>query len=219
LAARRLPGTVWYVGGRVMLYEQWGVSKTTVLIVSGVELVLTVVASVIVGLVCVPFGMALSNRIALLLIAGATAGLVALHPFGLSLLMRAIGRPLQRPVQFKETLTWLVAYLATWVLGGLMLSQVVMAFQPLELSGLLFVIGAWAISGAAGYLTFLLPSGLGATELALTILLSQLMPLPLATIVAILMRILTTLFELVLSATFFALLRYTRSPAPIRLAE
>ena len=79
-------------------------------------------------------------------------------------------------------------------------------FTPLGIDSLLFVLGARALSGAAGMLTFLLPSSMGASDLTLLAMLTSIIPASLATVIALLVRIYTTLFELLFGLVFFILL-------------
>lgn len=88
-----------------------------------------------------------------------------------------------------------------------MLSRIAAVFRPIGWRESVFLVGAWSLSGVAGLLTLFLPSSFGATELALTGFLQQLMPLPLALTTAVLARILTTLLEIAVSVAFFPLLR------------
>jgi hypothetical protein len=100
-----------------------------------------------------------------------------------------------------------------WLMGGIMLAQIVGAFSVIGPQQLVYFIGAWSIAGAGGMLTVLLPSSFGVTELALTFFLSRMLPLPLAATVAVLTRILTTLGEIALSiASYFFLKRAGRLP-------
>jgi uncharacterized membrane protein YbhN (UPF0104 family) len=207
LAARRLPGTIWYVGGRLVLYHQLGLSRKAVSVASAVELFVTAIAGIAVGLLSLSLGLSLPAHIIVLLLAGAIGGSLCLHPAVLGAVMRWLKRPLVRTVAVMDILTWMLAYSVAWLMGGLMLGQIISAFWPLEGRQLVLVIGAWALSGTGGLLTIFLPSSFGVTELALTFFFARLMPLPLAVTVAVLARILTTLAEVILSIGSYAFLR------------
>jgi len=88
-----------------------------------------------------------------------------------------------------------------------MLVQIINVFQAVQSREIVLIIGAWALSGAAGILTLFLPSSFGMTEVALTILLSQIMPLSLAGTVSIITRLLSVLFELIVAMIFFPIIR------------
>ena len=94
-----------------------------------------------------------------------------------------------------------------WIFGGLMLFELMTSLSLAKPSEMPFIIGAWTIAGTAGLLTFFLPSAFGATELALAFLLSQLLPFPVAGVIAIIMRLLTLFFELIISMISYPFLR------------
>jgi len=114
--------------------------------------------------------------------------------------------PLAQPVSIGQVLGWLLLRMALVLAGGLMIFFTIRVFKPLGFNSLLFVLGARALSGAAGMLTYLLPSSMGASDLTLLAMLSTVIPASLATIIALLVRIYTTLFELIFGLIFFFLL-------------
>lgn len=208
--ARRLPGTVWYVGGRLVLYKRLGVSRVQVAIASGVELAVSVVSGFLVGLALLPLGLRLPAPMIPVLIAGLVIGILALHPSVLAHLMHWIGRPMAKSASFKDTLAWLGAYAGMWLLSGGMVVQIVSVFQSLTVEETVYVIAAWAFSGAVGLLTVFLPTSLGATELAMAVLLSRIVPLPVAVAVSILIRILTTTFEVILAVALYPFVSHSK---------
>ena len=90
-----------------------------------------------------------------------------------------------------------------WIAGGLMVAEIVSAFRPLASSEIIYVTGAWALSGAAGLMTFFLPSTFGVPELTLAALLSTMMPLPMAGFITIITKLTNLLFEVALSAVCY----------------
>ena len=208
-AARRLPGTLWYVGGRMGMYQQLGVAKKTVLAASSIEMIALLVTGGLVGLVfMLALGTSLPTRLVLVIIAGVILGTLILQPSALKAILKRLGNNLVVNLRFHNVLVWFLLYTIAWIMGGLMISQLVSAFQPVSTRDITLIIEIWALSGTAGLLTFLLPSSFGVTELTLTFLLSQIMPLPLAGVIAILNRLMTTFFEILLSAAFYPVLTH-----------
>lgn len=121
--------------------------------------------------------------------------------------MAKIKQPIKQVIPGWKTAVWILFRLCLILAGGLMIANIVKLFTPLSNSGTLYVIAARAISGLAGYLTYLLPSSLGASDLTTIMLLSNIIPVALATVVAVIIRIFTTLCELVLSAIFYLALK------------
>lgn len=203
LAARRLPGTVWYVGGRMALYPRLGVARKSVLFASSLELVVTVVSGGITALVFVLLSnMKISTPALVLLAASTFAGLVVLSPPMLRAILKPIDPSLAHRVRLGSLPLWVLAYIFMWTTSGLMVSQLVSMFQPIQSAETLLVIAAWSVAGTIGLLTVFLPSTFGAVELALTALLTPLLPLPLAGAVAIGVRLFSLLMEALLAAIF-----------------
>lgn len=208
LAARRLPGTLWYIGGRLALYKRFGIPQRMVAMASGVELVVLVITGSLIGLVFVPTGLDLPAHNLFPLLGIAALGVIVLNPAVLGLLAKKMGLDHVRPEK-RDIAVSFIAYSTMWTVSGIMVSQVVAAFRPLDGSEVLLVIGYWAVAGTAGLLTVFLPSSFGATDITLALLLSRFMPISLGMIVSILVRIMTTLFEVLLSAIASLFIRET----------
>jgi hypothetical protein len=200
LAARRLPGTVWYIGGRLLVYQRLNVSKAIVAFASGIEFIILLVTGSIVGLISLLSAksslptVVLAASLLMILI-----GILLFHPATWKALSRIIGKDAILSVSFYDVFGWVIAYCAMWIFSGLMVVQLVRIFQPVYGSEQLYIIGSWALSGIAGMLTFFFPSSFGVAEISLTALLSQIMPFPLAGVIAILSRLITILLEVSLS--------------------
>jgi hypothetical protein len=207
-ATRRIPGTIWYVGSRVAIYSQLGLNKTTIILANAIELLVLLVTAGILGTI---FLLITRTSITiypiLTLIISMTIAITILQPSVLRWLLRKIGSPPSTNLTFRRILLWASIYIVVWISSGLMLNQLVNVFNYGTTDQALFVIGAWALSNTAGILTFFLPTTFGATELAITILLSPILPLPLAGTVAIIMRFLTTILEIGFSVIFYFIAR------------
>jgi hypothetical protein len=195
-AAKRLPGTVWYFGGRVVLYKKWGIPAQTVLIASGVEFVLLWVSGM---LVAAPF-------LAILLpqqrwpVAIATLILIAgLHPRFLRwALSRSVKGWSAGQLSLRRVYLCLALNTCAWLAGGMLLFYIAGIFQQLAWSQLPLVLGDWAISGSVTMLAVLLPTNFGITELTQTALLSKVGPVSVAALTAVSARLLVTLFDMAL---------------------
>jgi len=186
-----LPGTVWYIAGRAYLYEREGVAKAVTAMNSVLELVLLVLAGAVVSLSFLPF---LSTpqwlKKPLVLVAMVPLGLLLIHPRTIRGLWRRVGRTeMSEPLRWRDTLTWLAIYAGVWMGGGLVLYLAINAFYDLPLTYLPQVIGVWALSELTSYLSLVSPSGLGIREVALSVLLSYYVPVPIAVVVALAVRI------------------------------
>lgn len=193
---RRLPGTYWYLLGRVVMYEQLGVGRGVTALASGIELAVTCVGGLVVALVTWPlvFGAQGQSQFWLAL---ALIGLAALlNPLAVRWIVRRLS-PHTPQVRYRHILLWSLLYAMIWVLGGVMLFVLASAVHPLPLAALPALIGVWAITGLAAMTIFsFLPLGLGATELTITALIGDLLPGTEALFVAFAMRVVLTLCEL-----------------------
>lgn len=197
--ARRLPGVLWYVVGRVVLYDPAKTSQGAISFGSALELVLTALAGLLVSAAAWP--RALGSVIhPLWVLTAVVCCLVVLHPRVLTGIWRWLGRGspdggLQKP-HYAQMLAWLLLYAAVWVAGGVVLFGLIATLYPAPLSWLPATIGAWSLSGMIAVVTAVLPVGFGLRELTLGLLLAGFMPEGLAIVVAILTRLLLTVYEL-----------------------
>jgi glycosyltransferase 2 family protein len=213
LAARRLPGTFWYVGGRLVIYKQLGVPRKVTAVASSIEFIVSLISGAILGMIILlSSGNSLPIQIVIAIVIGSLIGIMILHPSVLRTILNRDGNKLVQTIRLQNFLVWFLANIIMWVLGGLMIGQILLAFQPHATINILFIVGAWTLSGTAGLLTFFLPSSFGVTEVTLAVLLSQIMPLPLAGAIAILTRLVTILFEVILSAAFYPFARLPAIP-------
>lgn len=204
-AARRLPGTIWYVGGRMILYQKIGVSKTIILLASLIEFIVGYVAAGIIGLGTFIFiQQNFPSILWTISIVVVVSGSIVVIP---SLFRKLLKESKWLPyflANTKDWLIWIISAISMWVFGGIMVIQLVKIFKPeISQDDQLFVIGAWAFSGLAGLLTYFLPSSLGATEFTLTIFLTQLLPLSLAGAVALATRLFTLAMDVFLAILFY----------------
>jgi hypothetical protein len=196
---KRLPGTVWYVAGRGYLYGRQGDSLGLVTVASGVELAVSVVAG---ALVSVGFlaGSAFEE-----VGRGQWLMVVILLGIGLALVQPRVVRwamvrvKAELPVELPplRLLRWLAAYTLIWMVGGIIVYLAIQALLPGEAGQLGYVIGAWSLVGVLSVTVFFLPSNLGFTEVGLSLLLARILSSSFAVFVAVFVRLLLLLFEII----------------------
>ena len=103
---------------------------------------------------------------------------------------------------FNNMIILTVYYLFYWIVAGIAFYFFIRAFFSLELYYIPILIGIYAISFTAGYLSFFTPAGLGVREGILTLLLSLFIPAPVAIGVTLLSRLWLIGFELIILAVF-----------------
>lgn len=205
--ARRLPGTVWYVASRVVLYRQKGIRARFTMVASGLELLVMMVSGILISLVfslsiMTSYGVGHGWFVAFALLGG---GL--LHPKSLRLILQKANVELPATFRFWQVGQWVVAYTLAWVLGGMVLFGVTNIVVDVPISNLPYLIGCWSIVGVVSTTLFFLPSNLGFTEVGLSLLLSVMVPSPIAVVIALLVRLLLIVFEIFWAAVIFGVNR------------
>lgn len=198
--ARRLPGSLWHVAGRTVLYRQHNVTGRAVALGSGLEVAFMMMSAALMLLLCWPV---IANHFedrwqGLLLVVGLLlSGFIFLHPASWRRFRQLSGDLGDESQAFSFTIgvKWLLAYGMVWILGGGMVAFLANQLHPIPLSVWPAIVGVWVFSSLLGMLIILLPSGLGIAEISLTLMLSFYMPTPLAGLVALGIRIIMTLFE------------------------
>ncbi|MBE7532910.1 MAG: hypothetical protein HND44_10840 [Chloroflexi bacterium] len=193
--ARRLPGPVWHIASRAVLYEEKGISKTVTSMTSGLELAIILVSGAVTFFLVLPFWVipdsvrSQLNQSWLLLIILLPC-LLLVHPRSLNTIWQKLGHqsPNQR-LYWHETMKWLLLYIPIWIIGGIVLYCVSNMFQPVPRMQFFPLIGMWVITNIlslAGTLTF---TGMGLREISLTLLLALFMPPPVALLTVIVLRL------------------------------
>jgi glycosyltransferase 2 family protein len=209
--ARRIPTPVWYIAGRAMMYEKVGISKTTTSLLSTLELLFFLLSGLATTLLTLPFWAIppeLSQNVNpwLLLILLLPLSVLFIHPRLLEKLWRRLRPeiPLE-PLHWQDTITWLGYYILTWVFGALVLFSLLNLLYPLPLTELMAVIGIWSLAGSISLAGSLTISVIGVREISLILLLTILVPAPIALIAAILIRVIWLLGEMLSAIVSFKL--------------
>ena len=196
----------------MIFYKRLGVSSVVTASASGVEYVVGFVADCILACVFLPFGLGLSIFWILPLGIVALLGFVIMQPKVLAHILEKLKRPLIIQVSFTQIIGWLIVRILLVLTGGVMIFQTIRIFHPVSWDVLLFVLGSRALSGAAGMITFFLPSSMGASDLTLLALLTKVIPTSLAAVIALFVRIYTSIFELIFGLIFLFIVNRPTKP-------
>jgi uncharacterized membrane protein YbhN (UPF0104 family) len=206
--ARRIPaGLLWQVAGRAYWYRQLEISVYASAVASFLELVLAVLTGLPIGVLQIGVVMSLGPGVSALLFGLAIAVIaVLLQPQLLNQIRRVFKREtLPIKLSYRDSLRWMLIYALIWLLSGVGLYLAVNLFYALPLQKLPGIIGVWTLASLVAYLTLLTPSGLGVKELSLTFLLGFYLPEPLPLIVALAIRALWTVYEIIVGLVSLAL--------------
>lgn len=200
---RRIPaGLVWLITGRVYAYKQRRISARLTAVGSFLEFVLTVLTGLpLAALACSAFGVvSLEAGIALAAVALILA-LIVIHPVTMGrLLSLARQETLPSALSYRTTLTWALIYGLLWPIGGVGLWLIACMFVPAPVEQIPLAISAMVLSSLIAFVTLLSPSGLGVKEMSLTILLSAFLAEPLPLLVALAIRAVWTVYDVILGA-------------------
>jgi hypothetical protein len=205
--AKRVPIAVWYIGGRLVMYQRQNVSRSAVLNAIALESLLIGGAGVLVYLLLQPFYSYSSPDLAWIVVAVAgVAALICLVQPRLLLnmtnvvLRRFHRNPIQVELSRQDLLLWIGIYLVPTPLAGVSLYFLIQAITTGIEADLVSLIGVATLSMLVGLASMLLPAGFGLKELAMAALLATWMPLSVGVVVAIAFRILNTFDDLVWAA-------------------
>jgi len=194
--AKRIPGTLWYIASRAQFYQKEGIDYRLTSLASGIELAVSIMSGVLVSLLfAIPI--VLNYGLNPLVLAGILlVGILLLHPRVTDWIFRLL-KVEATQFGYQRTIQWLIAYVPAWIFGGIVLFIIANSFIPLPLHQIGYVIGSWSLVGIVSYLLFFSPSNLGVTEVGLSLLLANIMPAPIAVILAITTRIAIILYEII----------------------
>ncbi len=183
---RRLPGGVWHWLGRTTMYaEAAQLPAKTVMLANFLEwalLILVALSITIAGL----------DNLAPWLRVGLSAFIL-----GLCVWLVWNWQPNSRKKRWRlgEGLLWTILYGLAWVLGGIIVFIFAQAAGNTALTWGRAV-WVWAIAGGAGFFIVFIPAGLGIREITITLLLQPYLPTAGALLVAIAIRFIFVLSDL-----------------------
>jgi hypothetical protein len=201
--AKRLPGTVWYVASRTLLYKREGLNPARVIIASGIELALIVMSGIVASLVfatptIVQWGLSgWSFGIAF------AVGCIMVQPQFVGWVLHRFNIEIPFTLRYADLIKWFIIYLIVWIIGGLVLYIIGNSFAIISSTDIPYVIGCWCLTGIVSSTVFFLPSNLGVTEVTLSLLLSRIMPSSVAVVIALFVRILLFSYEVVWAIIWF----------------
>jgi len=210
---RYIPGNVWHVLTRILWVGKYGVSRPVAFASMTIELITKLAAGMLVFSISLLFwrdfgaiGSLLHGPLVDILgVASILALLIVLHPRVLNgllnLALHWLKRdPVQLTLRYSDILLVTLAWCASWFVAGCAFYVLLLALWPgAPLVALPICIGIYAFAWDIGFVSFFTPSGLGVREAAIVGLFALALPLPagLATVMALLSRLVSTIAEVV----------------------
>jgi hypothetical protein len=195
---QRIPaGMLWVMAGRAYAYRDLQLPVRTAAFGSLLEQWLVISTGLPLAALAAPaLGLLSQSQGWALALAGCALNLVALHPRAIDRMLNRLGQQsCPAELTYRTTLTWALIYVAIWLVSGSGLFAMVQLFTDLGIAQLPATIGVWVLSSLISYVTLLSPSGLGVKELSLTVLLGLFLADPLPLLIALAMRLIWTLYD------------------------
>jgi len=213
--ARLLPGTVWYVVGRGMLYQEEGESARLASVASGAEMLLTMMAG---ALVAATSGLFLLTQGARTLLTGESAAVnegtllsaliavtafallcgAVLHPAFQQWLLRRLRLADTPPLEARAAVKWLLLFAINWLVGAAILYMNARLLLGSDASlSIPYIVFVWSLVGTLSTFVFFLPTNFGLSEIGISLLLSAIMPSSVAVLAAVVTRIVQVVYAAV----------------------
>lgn len=198
--ARYIPGTVPWIAGKIVMAASYGISKSRLAVSSLLEAGMQVASAVVVSLILIGFSPRISSiplALRILLVLASAAGLIVLSPPIFNRLLTFAHKTFKKGdphVELKingpavwQSFSWFT--LATFVNGAACFLLIHSLVPALPGNLFLYIVGAFALAGAIGMATPLLPSGIGVRDGALLVLLAAVFPRDIALAITVISRV------------------------------
>jgi uncharacterized membrane protein YbhN (UPF0104 family) len=202
---RHIPGLVWYVSSRTLMYQEEGVTAGIVLVATALEVALLAITGFVTSTLLMLSGSAVLEQFSFLnyiipvaLILG--LGLVLSMPVINKLLPRLFKRwkVEQVPrIHYGNLIVSMIWMFVAWFGGGMLLFLLVRGFTPLAWYYYPVMVGAWGMASGIGLTIGIGISGMGLREVTLGALLSLVVSPLTAVVGAVGFRLVITLGEFI----------------------
>lgn len=209
--AKRIPGTIWYIASRFQLYIADGLDVKTTALASGIEMVLITLAGILVALLFATQTLIEYHISPFILVIVFILGLIVIHPKVIQWFLHRKNVDV-RGLNYKFILQGILAYVLSWIFGGMVLFETGNIIYPFSIENLPYFITIWALVGIISTILFFSPSNLGITEIGISLLLSKLVPSSIAVLIAVSTRILLIIFEIIWAGLFLWIKLPDKSP-------
>jgi uncharacterized membrane protein YbhN (UPF0104 family) len=202
---RHIPGLVWYVSSRTLMYQEEGVAAGIVLAATALEVILLAITGFASSSLLLLRGSAALEQFTALQFVIPVAIVLGLGlVFSTSLLNKLLPRLLNRwkikqvpVIQRGKLVASMIWMMVGWLGGGLLLFFLVRAFSPLAWSFYPIMVGAWGMASGIGLTIGIGISGMGLREVTLGALLSLVISPLTAVVVAVGFRLVIIAGEMI----------------------
>jgi len=204
-----LPGRVMMFVTRTLYTMKHKVRGTDIFLSHVLEVIIICVATLLIGLPVINKVLPQYSIFAILFMAAVVLGFLV-FTFVPGILIKSLQLlkikkniiPDNKQFSILKKINVLIIYLVGWFLGGLGFFLLVNSITPMGAEQFMFLTSAFALSWLVGLLAIFAPAGIGVREGVLSLLLTEIMPLEQAVVIAVVARIWWTLGEIVLLGLF-----------------
>lgn len=203
--AKYMPGGIWFALGRVYLGKSKKLNAEAVAISVVIETGLTFLGCILLFLLSIIFSRQQTFTNTFFLIPIFLLFLILLQPSVLNRLINIALRIFKRPMINLEMSYFQLLKLSMYFLGFLIAQIIgfyflINSIYPVAVSQIFELAAAYILSWMIGFVAIFAPGGLGVREGAMTLLLSPMLPTPLAIAISFIARVWLMIFEI---AMFF----------------
>ena len=198
-----VPGKVWQYLGQMYLGQKVGLPKS----VTFFSMILLFLAYNLIGILLFLFSLFFWNSfspllISVFLVLFVSLFVVALYPPVLNKILKIVFQLFKREAlivgaRFDQILQIFLILIIDWIVFGIGVYLLLNSFYSIDFSQTVILCGIFAISVIAGIFSFFVPAGLGVREGVQSYLLSLFIPVSMAILISLVMRVWMTLGELV----------------------
>lgn len=198
--AKYVPGGIWYTVGRVYLARSEKVKEEIGLLSVVFETFLLMLTNLIIFLVTINFIQGETYLNPLLSVTFIAVILILLYPPLLNKLLNLGLRILKKPAielhaRYLSILKISTFFFALWIAQITGYFFLINSIYPIGLSQLSNLAAAYTLSWITGFIVLFAPGGLGVREGMMALVLSSILPLPLAIAISFITRVWITIFE------------------------
>jgi len=215
--SRHIPGYVWFLGSRSLIYKEENISSVNTIFLTLLETILLSITGFVMAIPLLWSNRYLfpDNTFVLILIFCSlmifALLLLSLKPS--KLLMSRLSKKILSEefiipqLKNNNLLFSIISMILAWIGGGILLLFVIRSFIPVQIGFVLFASGIWGFAGAVSLSLGLIVQGLGIREITTALLLSIILtPLQAAT-ASVIFRLLLTVGEIFWVLVFTAILK------------
>lgn len=201
--AKYVPGGIWFVVGSIYLGKSEKLKEEIVALSIVVETGLTFLVGILLFLLSISLVEQKFSVNFLFMIPVFFLFLIALYPPFLNRLINFALGIVKRPainldISYFQILKLSIYFFGLWISQIIGFYFLINAIYPIALSKIFNLAGAYTLSWMTGFVVIFAPGGLGVREAMMTLLLSPILPAPLAIAISFIARVWITIFEIVI---------------------